>query len=65
MVRDKRVICALYTCAFVQTEIANHELRVKAVCQEGEKMIVSGHYGKDSIHVKIQDLGLHWQELKV
>lgn len=53
------------TSASLQTEITNHELRIKAVCQEGEKMIGSGHYGKDAIQSKTQELELHWKELKV
>ncbi|XP_066020940.1 spectrin alpha chain, non-erythrocytic 1-like [Pocillopora verrucosa] len=48
----------------LMTEIAGHEPRVRAVCDNGVQMIDNGHFAADEIKEKIDDLDQKWLEFK-
>ncbi|XP_051167041.1 spectrin alpha chain [Leptopilina boulardi] len=48
----------------VLAEINNHEPRVAAVCQAGNKMLQDGHFAADEISQRLTALDEHWGQLK-
>ncbi|XP_043463580.1 spectrin alpha chain [Leptopilina heterotoma] len=48
----------------VLAEINNHEPRVAAVCQAGNKMLQDGHFAADEISLRLTALDEHWGQLK-
>lgn len=48
----------------LMTEIAGHEPRVRAVCDNGVQMIDNGHFAAEEIKEKIDDLDQKWLDFK-
>ncbi|CAH3114647.1 unnamed protein product [Porites lobata] len=48
----------------LMTEIAGHEPRIRAVCDNGVQMIDNGHFASDEIKEKIDDLDQKWVDFK-
>lgn len=48
----------------VMSEIANHEHRIKSVCQIGEDMMNEGHFASEEIHRRMVGLNEKWISLK-
>lgn len=48
----------------LQTEIENHEPRIKTVVDVGQELIDEGHPQSEEFKALIEDLLNHWQDLK-
>lgn len=48
----------------IQSEIANHENRIKSVCQVGEDMMNEGHFASEEIHRRLVGLNEKWNLLR-
>ncbi|CAB1318921.1 unnamed protein product [Coregonus sp. 'balchen'] len=48
----------------LQAEIAGHEPRIKAVTQKGEAMVEEGHFAREEVKVKLEELNGRWDTLK-
>ncbi|XP_074621265.1 spectrin alpha chain, non-erythrocytic 1-like [Acropora palmata] len=48
----------------LMTEIAGHEPRIRAVCDNGVQMIDNGHFAGDEIKEKIDELDQKWHDFK-
>lgn len=46
------------------TEIDNHEPRIHAVCNNGQKLVDEGHEDSAEFNNRIDDLLRRWQQLK-